>query len=216
MLNIKKRVTGKFRKILRDDFGFFYPLGGRTAKAVEYALKQKSTGHYYEFGLYQGYTFYQAVKWSPDIHHFGFDSFEGMPENDEGGGFFAKRFSVSYRKVINNLLKNNAFSYKEHLIKGYFTDSLTPELQRELMNYRPAVVLIDSDLYSSALEVLRFMAPLFQEGTIVIFDDWFSFDSSGGEQAALRIFLSENKQFIFKEIEESKQRMMFRLVHAAL
>lgn len=211
MSNFIKRFKDKVHKVLRDEFGFFLPLGRRTLIAVEYALKNNIGGHYYEFGLYQGYTFYHAVKHSPSIHHFGFDSFEGMPENDEGGGFFASRFKVTYRKVINNLLKNDAFSYKEHLIKGYFSESLTSELQNELMNYRPGVVLIDSDLYSSALEVLVFLKPLFQEGTIVIFDDWHSFGSDAGEQAALKDYLGQNNEYSFEEIKECDSRMMFRL-----
>ena len=211
MSSIQKRLTDRIHKILRDDFGFFLPLGRRTQNAVEYALKNSVEGHYYEFGLYQGYTFFHAVKFSPKIHHFGFDSFEGMPENDEGGGFFANRFKVSYRKVINNLLKRNAFTHREHLIKGYFSESLTQELQSELQQYRPGVVLIDSDLYSSALEVLIFLRPLFQEGTIVIFDDWYSFGSEGGEQAALKTYLEQNHEFIFDEIKECDSRMMFRL-----
>jgi O-methyltransferase len=211
MNKLTTRIKNKFRKILRDQFGYFTPLGGRTALAVEYALKNNAGGHYYEFGLYQGYTFYRAVIASPHIHHFGFDSFEGMPDNSEGGGFQMGRFTYSYSRVINNLLKNKAFSHKEHLIKGFFSDSLTADLQSELQNYKPGVILIDSDLYSSAVEVLNFIKPLLQKGTIVIFDDWHAFTEDQGEQKALREFLSENKTIKFNEIIECEHRKMFKI-----
>lgn len=201
----------KIRQILRDNFGFFYPLSWNTLKAVEYALANSIKGHYYEFGLYQGYTFYHGVKTSSDIHHFGFDSFKGMPMNDEGGGFSFGRFQVSYKKVVKNLLERNSFTYKEHLIEGYFNETLTIELQSELKNYKPSVILIDADLYESAIQVLNFVGPLLQNGTIVIFDDWYSFSENEGEQRALKEFLLA-KNIIFEELIECQNRKMFRVI----
>lgn len=209
MNSLFNRIKGKTRLILRDQFGFFLPLGGQTVQAVTYALAHKIEGHYYEFGLYQGYTFGQAVTLSPDIHHFGFDSFEGMPENNEGGGFGYQRFKVTYKKVITNLLRINAFTHKEHLVKGYFSDSLTPELQVELTPFKAAVILIDCDIYESTVTVLDFIKPLLQTSTIVIFDDWHSFSHDEGEQRALREFLEINKNFSFTEIPECQHRKLF-------
>ncbi len=205
------RLNGKTRLMLRDHLGFFLPLGGQTVLAVKYALTHRIEGHYYEFGLYQGYTFFEAIKQSPGIHHFGFDSFEGMPDNNEGGGFGFKRFKVTYKRVLTHLLNRDAFTYTEHLIKGYFSESLTPSLQAELTHYKPSVVLIDCDIYESTVQVLTFIKPLLQNGTIVIFDDWHSFSIDEGEQKALREFLGANKNFTFKEILECSHRKMFRV-----
>ncbi len=210
--SLPSRIQSKVKKILRDEFGFFYPLGGQTVLAVTYALKHKIEGHYYEFELYQGYTFGQAVKLSPLIHHFGFDSFEGMPENNEGGGFGYQRFKVTYKNVINNLLRIGAFTHKEHLIKGYFSDSLTPALQAELIPFKAAVILIDCDIYESTLTVLDFITPLLQTGTIVIFDDWHSFGQDEGEQRALREFLAAHKNLTFTEITECQHRKLFTVI----
>lgn len=211
MKNLTKRINDKVIKIFRDEFGFFYPLAGQTLLSVEHALEHRVPGHYYEFGLYQGYTFYHAVKVSPQIHHFGFDSFEGMPENAEGGGFGFGRFRVTYRKVVNNLLRGGAFTYREHLIKGFFSDSLTKQLQDEQKAFPIAVVLIDSDLYESAVTVLDFITPLLQTGSIVIFDDWGSFGSEAGEQRAWREFLEKHTEIEATELTEFKHRKMFRL-----
>jgi len=151
------------------------------------------------------------VKLSPEIHHFGFDSFVGMPENAEGGGFGLGRFKVTYKRVINNLLNQGAFSHREHLIKGFFSDSLTPTLLVELQSFPAAVILIDSDLYESAVSVLNFSKSLLQVGTIVIFDDWGAFTADAGEQKAWREFLERNKDIKVAEISECQNRKMFRV-----
>ena len=79
--------------------GGFYSASSDTPKAVVKALKMNRDvpGHYYEFGLYKGYSFYRAIKASPGIKHFAFDSFEGLPENNEGGSL--KR--VDMRALLN-------------------------------------------------------------------------------------------------------------------
>jgi hypothetical protein len=215
MSNLTKRIKDKTKKILRDEFGFFYPLAGQTVLAVQHALAKRVPGAYYEFGLYQGFTFYEAVKASPDIHHFGFDSFEGMPDNTEGGGFGLGRFKVTYKKVLLNLLDAGAFSHREHLIKGFFSDSLTPQLQSELRVFPVSVVLIDSDLYESAVTVLEFIKPLLQTGSIVIFDDWGSFGAEAGEQRAWREFLATHTDVVAVEITDSPNRKMFRVTLTA-
>lgn len=65
----------------------FFSATPETPKAVVRALAmtKELPGHYYEFGLYKGYAFYKAVTHSPRIMHFGFDSFLGLPNTDEGG-----------------------------------------------------------------------------------------------------------------------------------
>lgn len=214
MTSLTKRIKDKVKKILRDEFGFFYPLAGQTVLAVQYALAHRIPGHYYEFGLYQGFTFYEAVKASREIHHFGFDSFEGMPDNSEGGGFEFGRFKVTYKRVINHLITAGTFSHREHLVKGFFSDSLTQQLQTEQKAFPASVVLIDSDLYESAVTVLEFIKPLLQTGTIIIFDDWGSFGAEAGEQRAWREFLATHTDVQAAEITECQNRKMFRVTLA--
>jgi O-methyltransferase len=43
---------------------------------------------------------------------------------------------------------------------------------------RAAIVWLDADLYSSTVPVLNFITPLVQDGTVLVFDDWFSFRGS--------------------------------------
>ncbi len=37
------------------------------------------------------------------------------------------------------------------------------------------IVHVDCDLYVSTVPVLEFLAPLLGKGSVIIFDDWFSF-----------------------------------------
>jgi hypothetical protein len=54
--------------------------------------------------------------------------------------------------------------------------------------------MIDCDLYSSTKPVLEFITNLIDNGTILIFDDWFSYKGSPnhGEQKACNEWLEKN------------------------
>jgi O-methyltransferase len=49
------------------------------------------------------------------------------------------------------------------------------------------VIWVDCDLYESTVPVLDFITEYIQDGTVIIFDDWYSFraDPDRGEQKAL-------------------------------
>jgi len=56
------------------------------------------------------------------------------------------------------------------------------------------MIHIDCDLYESAKTVLSFITPIVQEGTIIMFDDWYQFrgNPDKGEQRAFREWLYDN------------------------
>ena len=62
---------------------------------------------------------------------------------------------------------------------------------------KAALVMIDCDLYQSTVPVLGFLADLLQDGTVVLFDDWFCFGESedNGEPRAFREFLAEHPEW---------------------
>lgn len=165
-------------------------------------------GGYYEFGLFRGYTFFQAYNHSKalglDIPHFyGFDSFEGLPSADgidqADGRFFEGQFACSKEDVEKSLTDNGVDSSRITLVKGFYEDSLT-EILREKHDFRPAsVVLFDCDYYSSTRTAMLWMQPYIEVGTILLFDDWFSYsegnDKEQGQQKALDEFLQENPQY---------------------
>ena len=132
-------------------------------------------------------------------HFYAFDSFEGLPSInilDEGDARFDKgRYYCSKEKFINNLLKENVDQKKVTITKGFYEDSLNEQLKKEINLKRAAIVFIDCDLYSSTRSVLNFITNLINNGSIIIFDDWFTYkgDPNKGEQKACGEWLKKNK-----------------------
>ena len=87
----------------------------------------------------------------------------------------------------------------ENVIRGYYEESLTAELQNRMP--KVGVVHIDVDLYSSTVEVLQFIKPLLVIGTVLAFDDWYCFPpgSPKGEKLALEEFCNNNPSFKLEE-----------------
>jgi len=58
---------------------------------------------------------------------------------------------------------------------------------------------VDCDLYKSAKEVMNFIRPVLQNGTVVVFDDWYCYhaDPNKGEQRALSEFLELHPEVDF-------------------
>ncbi len=171
-------------------------------KAFELAIKEQSLplGDYYEFGLFRGYSFLKAFEHTKKlgidtINYYGFDSFEGLPEaegiDEADGRFFKGQFACSKEGVEKNLTENGMDMSRTVLVKGFYDESLTSELKQQ-HNFNPAsVVLLDCDLYSSTTEALTWMDDYLQDGTILLFDDWFSFGESEdlGQQKAMSEYL---------------------------
>jgi len=185
--------------------GGFYSATPDTPKAVVRALKinRDLPGHYYEFGLYKGYSFYKAVKATPlpNIKYFAFDSFEGLPESNEGGKFTKGQYAGSLEYVKDNLRKRGALRDNTFFYKGFYEKTLTHDLQDQLKSYSAKVVLIDCDLYSSTVPVLIFIKPMLQKGTLLLFDDWncFDADDNKGQRRAVREFLRDNNKIVLEK-----------------
>jgi len=89
------------------------------------------------------------------------------------------------RQKINEYL-GPEFAAKTRLIKGFFSDSLTPTLKAE-RKMKPALIVdCDVDLYISAYECLDWMLAngLIVAGTIVYYDDVSVVKEEAGELRA--------------------------------
>jgi hypothetical protein len=190
----------------------FRPADTHTPSAVERALRTAmdtgmvAHGDYYEFGLYQGYTFWHAQKVARDagnlsMRFVGLDSFEGLPqpqEVDQYKGDFARgQYRATLQRVQDKLTEQGVDWSRTILVPGYFDETLTPELKSKHQLRPAAVAVIDCDLYSSACTVLTFLADLLLDGTILVFDDWNAFDrdDTRGERRALREFLEDHSEW---------------------
>jgi cytidyltransferase-like protein len=113
-----------------------------------------------EFGVYQGRTInYIALKF-PNNTIYGFDSFEGLPEewNDKNPkGIYTLNGNLP--KVEKNV----------ELIKGWFNETLPSFIN----DHKSPISLlhVDCDIYSSTACVLESLKDQIVDGTVVIFDE---------------------------------------------
>ncbi len=216
---IYRKFFSKFvRKILAAESCFDFSSDREVKQIIQRSFRNvkvnKVEGDYYEFGLFRGRSFLYALGMVKNFKYqgkkmkcLGFDSFEDLPEpaaaEDEfvdslGEAKWKKGdFSVSYEEFKNILHRQNVPPDLYELYPGFFERSLTPQLQGKLN--KAAIVHIDCDLYVSAKTVLSFMKPLLQQGTIIIFDDYYCYkaDPDKGEAKAVAEFLQKNNDIEF-------------------
>ena len=129
------------------------------AAAVKEAPRE---GLYLEFGVHTGSTLRTITELAPAGAVYGFDSFEGLPE-DWRTQFPAGAFAVDALPEVPGA----------ELVVGWF-DQVLPGF---LAEHTEAVAFLhlDADLYSSTKTVLDALEPRLRPGTVVVFDEYFNF-----------------------------------------
>ncbi len=134
-----------------------------------------------EFGVWRGNSINMCAKRFPNQHWYGFDSFEGFP--DDGRIDWQKPFKViELPEVPNNVT----------LIKGYFSDTLDPFLHKT--DGDVAFVNIDCDIYSSTVDIFNALKKHNQlhPGLVIYFDELINYaDYMWNESLALFELLEE-------------------------
>lgn len=130
-----------------------------TASTLEYAIEiAKPDGQVLEFGVRFG-TSAQILQALSEDTVSGFDSFEGLPTawHEQPAGAYSTGGQIPELPNIQ-------------LIPGWFEDTLPGFVRQNPSPIR--LVNIDCDLYSSTKTVLTELTPLFQNGTIIVFDEY--------------------------------------------
>lgn len=129
---------------------------------LEHAVKLAPAGGMaLEFGVYSGSTL-AVISRLRDGEVYGFDSFEGLPE-DWRSTFGAGTFAVGELPQVEGA----------ELVVGWFSDTLPAFLEA---HPGPVALLhVDADLYSSATTVLDACGPRLVEGSVVIFDEYLNY-----------------------------------------
>lgn len=162
-------------------------------------------GDYLEFGVCHGssmllmYEVLQEEKMDR-MRLFGFDSFEGLPADNEG--YWTKgSFSANENDVLQRFSDNNVDLDRVNLISGFYSDTLNKELLTKHDLKKAGVIMIDCDMYTSTIEALEFCEPLIQDEVIMIFDDWNPLAKENkGEKRAFDEFLGKYTHFNAEEI----------------
>lgn len=164
----------------------------------------KVEGDYLEFGVFWGNSFINAwhsarVTGRNDVHFFAFDSFQGLPDParslpDESGEFEEGAYSCDRDTFEQNLVQGGVDMTRVTVVEGFYETSLESNKPGDLGLQAASVVWIDCDLYSSTVCALDYVTDLLQEGTVLIFDDWYCFRGrpDRGEQLACAEWLDRN------------------------
>jgi O-methyltransferase len=169
----------------------------------------ESIGDYLEFGVYTGTSLLCMDRATRalgvnQMRLFGFDSFQGFPPaaDDEPGPWRAGDMRSNRDYVLSRLAENDVEIERVFLIQGWFDETLDEKLIRDFELTKVSVVLIDSDLYSSAKNALAFVAPLIRDRAFIFFDDWNTFglaEKGLGERQAFEQFLAANPDLTAQE-----------------
>ncbi|MCB1071750.1 MAG: class I SAM-dependent methyltransferase [Chlamydiia bacterium] len=140
-------------------------------------------GGYLEMGVCTGKTVNYIAALNPTKKIYGFDSFEGLPED------WVKKDRVIPKGTF--AFKNpNEMPYVLHnvyLYKGWFKESI-PAFKRDLFNGSQLAFLhIDCDLYSSTVDALRALEENIVPGTIIVFDEFYNYP--GAENHEFKAFM---------------------------
>jgi len=150
-------------------------------KLYEYIVKSESLDRdpisYLEFGVSQGHSFrwWAAANNNPDSRFFGFDTFEGLPE--DWGTYNKGEMSAS----IPDLDDSRCL-----FIKGLFQDTLFDFLRQNPLHEKRKIIHLDADLFSATIFVLTTLARDLKDGDILLFDE---FNVPNHEWMAYQIFM---------------------------
>ncbi len=130
---------------------------------LEYALSlAPPDGMALEFGVYRGRTLTVIAEARKHHQVFGFDSFQGLPE-DWRSNLPAGTFATEQLPDVAGA----------ELVVGWFNDTL-PDF---LANHPGPVAFLhlDADLYSSTATVLEHVGPRLLPGSVIVFDEYFNY-----------------------------------------
>ncbi|MBS0290286.1 MAG: class I SAM-dependent methyltransferase [Proteobacteria bacterium] len=128
-------------------------------------------GFYLEMGVGRGITINFLAALNPKIWVYGFDSFEGLPEDwDRGNGVTPKGTWAFKSTQTMPLVLNNVT-----LIKGWFKETLSQFKNTVLKNDPIALIHIDCDLYSSTAEIFKILGDNMVAGSILLFDEYYNY-----------------------------------------
>ena len=175
-------ALGQVERAPEGDWQFFGPRTSmisraavlRTAVELSYGIP----GHIMEFGVASGGST-RVIRGTADRMEryygraarkriFACDSFQGLPESYEG--LAVGHFAGEPPKIRN-----------VEFVQGYFEDSLTEELAKDVGTV--ALASLDADLFSSTKCVLNWLTPLLRSGSLLLFDEFI-----GESEAEKRAF----------------------------
>jgi hypothetical protein len=120
-----------------------------------------------EFGVHKGDTL-KFIADRIDTYAYGFDSFEGLPEN-----WFFEHDKAEFN-LGGQLPEIATHRGNIRLVKGWFDDTL-PNFCKEAKGKPIKFLHIDCDIYSSTKTIFDNLAPNIIPGTVIVFDEYYNY-----------------------------------------
>lgn len=136
---------------------------------LEHALSlPRPEGMLVELGVYTGASISKMAKANPSDTIYGFDSFEGLPENWNRPDMTFDKGAFSLNKKLPDVPPN------VELIAGWFDQTL-PAFAQKHLDDAIGFLHVDCDIYSSTKCAFQHLGPLLQKGTIIVFDELLNY-----------------------------------------
>mmetsp|Transcript_141016 Transcript_141016/g.450214 ORF Transcript_141016/g.450214 Transcript_141016/m.450214 type:complete len:363 (+) Transcript_141016:78-1166(+) len=152
------------------------------------ALALPAFGDIYQFGVFEGEGLLELAALFPKARLWGFDSFEGFPE-ERGEDLLQVDFRTGHYSAggparAQALVEKLDGLAKVGFVPGFFDRTLTPDLRDQRGMSEAIYIDIDADLYTSTYQALdwAFRSGVARPGTLIGYDDfWTNPCSKGGE-----------------------------------
>ncbi|MDQ3185012.1 MAG: class I SAM-dependent methyltransferase [Pseudomonadota bacterium] len=154
-------------------------------EGLKYAIERaEKPGLFLEFGVASGRSI-NFIAANTEAVVYGFDSFQGLPEDWRPGvGKGAFRKPAEWRPEVRANVELNV---------GWFEDTLPDFLADHHGDI--AFLHVDCDLYSSTTTVLSLLADRLKPGSVIVFDEYFSYIGwEKHEHAAFREFIEKHQK----------------------
>lgn len=159
---IQRLATGMDSAIFLETVMAEAPRFRNGDRLLESGMKRRpADGLILEFGVFSGRTLNLLAGLTPRTVY-GFDSFEGLPE-DWRPGFGKGRFAANLPEIVKNA----------ELVVGWFDQTLPGFLAA---HPGPIALLhVDCDLYSSTRTIFTLCRERIIPGTVIVFDEYFNY-----------------------------------------
>jgi Macrocin-O-methyltransferase (TylF) len=173
-------------------------------RVFDFLHENEIRGDYHEYGCHRCRTFRMALTEARrhNLDHmkfWAFDSFEGLPTPTTETSvtkWTQGALTTSESEFLTIVRKHGIYVDNVRATKGFYADSLTPELQKQMLasEAKIALVTVDCDLYESAVPVFNFIEPLLQDGSVIYMDDLFVGNKGNPNRGVARAFLEFQKR----------------------
>jgi O-methyltransferase len=172
------------------------------ALAIQRLEDDQIQGSFAEIGVYRGVTSSFIHRQAPQRRLYLFDTFEGFPEQVLEGSKDERFKDTSQERVANIIGDTSNIEFR----KGFFPATATG-LEAEQF----ALVMLDVDVYLTALDVFSFFYPRMVRGGYFFMHDFNSIESDHGIARAAHQFLVDKPELLV-EIPDFHGSALFRKI----